>query len=468
MAPNLIFIAIVLGSLSPSALALSLSRREALISGATSIASSYAVPPAVAVAVDPSDPPIDLAAIQAARGRSSGAEYKPIVPVPSPSDDPSPFLTLRGAGLRGKSTAKIPRVGYSLYKTPADQAGRCVALALRSGVRHLDLASSYGSNGAVADVLNRYLDYGLEDVRSAGGRVALGIDWSEEKPELLEALDATAVAAEAHALGVVGTSGGASFSRVAPIPSGKLGRAARRDGLFVSHKVSNAEQSTDAAVVRKAVKNECAKLGISYLDMVSIHSPLTDRDRRLATYGALLELRDAGWVKSVGVCNFGLVPLQEIQEAGLDLPVVNQLELSPFNQHKDVVDWCQKRGIFMGCGAWSKLSSADGPQDGWAVVAGIAQKKGMTKAQVLVRWALQKGYICVPRSSSASKVERMAIAENSYGGVNAVGGNFGLSGEEMETLDGLDEQFKAGKLGRRDGWNDEDVAGPQWDPTDYV
>jgi diketogulonate reductase-like aldo/keto reductase len=122
----------------------------------------------------------------------------------------------------------------------------------------------------------------------------------------------------------------------------------------------------------------------------------------------------------------------------------------------------------VGCGAWSKLSSADGPQGGWAKLADIAKNKGMTKAQILVRWSLQKGFVCVPRSDSAFKIERVAIAENSYGGVNPPGGGFVLTDEEMRILDGLDEGLQAGKLGRRDGWGDDDVTGPDWDPTAFV
>ena len=49
-----------------------------------------------------------------------------------------------------------------------------------------------------------------------------------------------------------------------------------------------------------------AELGVGYLDMISIHSPLTDKERRLATYQASLELLDSGFVKSVGVCNYGI------------------------------------------------------------------------------------------------------------------------------------------------------------------
>lgn len=119
----------------------------------------------------------------------------------------------------------------------------------------------------------------------------------------------------------------------------------------------------------------------------------------------------------------------------------------------------------MECSAWSRLSSTPILQDAWLdVVGGIAKHKGVTKAQVLVRWALQKGFTCVPRSAAATKVEKVAIAENSYGGVCS----FQLDKEEMTMLDGLNVSLKAGTLGRRDGWNDSDVQGADWDPTNIV
>ena len=58
--------------------------------------------------------------------------------------------------------------------------------------------------------------------------------------------------------------------------------------------------------------------------------------------------------------------------------------------------------------------------------------------------------------------------ENSYGGVNRKQGSYVLSQEEMKILDGLDVSYRAGKLGRRDGWEDSDVTGPDWDPTEIV
>ncbi len=386
-----------------------------------------------------------------------------VIPTPfrgiTPMMDPSPTLVLRG-GIGGASTIQIPRVGYSFYKTPVDQAERCTILALRAGIRHLDMATSYESNPMIAKALQPYLDTGI-----------MALDFIAEKQEVLDQLDMASQAGEMHAKTktTMGSSGsGWSVSFLAPPPMGSIGRRGRRDGLFLSHKLSNNEQSVDAVDVRRSIKATIATLGCSYLDLVSIHSPLTNKERRLTTYKALLELRDSGLIKSVGVCNYGLGPLQEIATAGLELPAINQLELSPFNAHMEIVDWCDKNGVAIACSAWSKLSGADGPMEGWDILSKLAQQKGMTKAQVLVRWSLQKGYVCVPRSASASKIERFAIAENSYGGVNPVERSFVLTPEEMATLDSLDVGYKAGKLGRRDGWLDSDVTGSGWDPTDFV
>ena len=459
----------------PLAAALSgdvISRRDALRSTAATITAGGAGfvsgPQASNAAAAPET--IDMDAINAARARTAVAPASSAASVSAgktvtkiscivPSADPSPLLAIRGER-GGKGSIKIPRVGYSFYKTAPDQAARCTALALRAGVRHLDLAAQYGSNAEVAKTLKSYLDGGLSAIKL----------FDNEKDELLQYLDATSAAADDHATKTI-AAGLAFRAKAAPPPDGLAGRRGRREGLFLSHKLSNAQQSTDVVSVRRTVKNAIAELGGQYLDLVSIHSPLTDRNRRLATYQALVDLRDSGFVKSIGVCNYGLGPLKELEEEfDKDLPAINQLELSPFNMHKDVVEWCGLHGVAVGCGAWSKLSGVDGPAEGWAVLSDIAKNKGMTKAQVLVRWSLQKGYVCVPRSAAASKVERMAIAENSYGGVNpgdlAEGTtSFSLSDEEIAILDGLDIEYRAGKLGRTDGWAVEDISGVDWDPA---
>jgi hypothetical protein len=230
---------------------------------------------------------VDMDKVNAARSKAGSPNMggTSIVPI----TDPAPMLSIRAAGPR--SNVKIPRVGYSFYKTAPEQAARCTSLALRAGIRHLDVATSYHSNSEIAKSLKQYLDV---------GQPGLLLAMKEEKPELLQRLDATSLAGDEHAKSTLG--GGGRTYGLSPAPLGSAGRRGRREGLFLSHKISNAEQSTDATAVRRSVKAAIAALGCSYLDMVSIHSPLTDQSRRMATYQTLLELRDSGFVKTVGVC----------------------------------------------------------------------------------------------------------------------------------------------------------------------
>ena len=438
-------------------------RRNALVTASSTIFGMSGYPiKSNAELIEPEA--IDLDAIKAAQSKTATLSMPGMMKSSGnslsigfiPMKDPPPTLTIRG-GIEGKSTIKIPRVGYSLYKTAPDVAARCTAIALRSGVRHFDVGTLYGSNDEISIPIKNYLDNGMDAIDSIT---------KNEKPELNLFLDETKNDGNKHALTTISSG---LITNAAPAPSGSAGRRGRREGLFISHKLSNKEQSMKRIDVRRAVKAQIAALGTQYLDLVSIHSPLTDKGRRLESYAALLELRDQGFVKSVGVCNYGLGALEELRDYGLDLPSINQLELSPFNTHPNILNWCKDNNIAVGCGAWSKLSSADGPQEQWAVLGEIASKKGMTKAQVLVRWSLQKGFVCVPRSAAGSKLERYAIAENSYGGINRrEGQSCMLTDEELEIIDSLNVDLKAGKLGRRDGWDDADVMGIEWDPTDFV
>ena len=278
-----------------------------------------------------------------------------------------------------------------------DRTEECVNLALHAGIRHFDCATQYKNNVDVGHALIRALP-------------KLGVERAE---------------------------------------------------LFLTHKLSNDEQSSNKRTVKLRVKKALKDLKTAYLDLCMLHSPLTSKERLLASYEALWELHEDGLVRSVGVCNFGIQPLQVIVDAGLASPAVIQLQLSPFNQHKDVVEWASSKGCAVSSSAWSRLSSVDGPVEGWAVIASLAKKTSVTKAQVLVRWAIQKGYTCVPRSSANSKIERLAIAENSFKGCST----FSLSEEQMSLIDRLDLQLPAGQLGVTDGYEAEDIISRDWDPT---
>jgi 2,5-diketo-D-gluconate reductase A len=316
----------------------------------------------------------------------------------------SPSLVLTGG-------ISIPRVGYSLYKTPADQVPDGVALALKAGIRHFDCASQYGSNEIAGKTLTDYVQTGI--------------------------INGQPVAA-------VGST-----------------KQSRRQELFLTQKLSYSENSTDKRVVLRNVDTQRKLLGVDKLDMAMVHSPLSGSNRRLETYEALLNMQLKGTVRAVGVCHYGVKALNEIVSAGLPAPAVIQLVLSPFNQHKDVAKWAATHGSVLSCAAWSKLSSVEGPVEGWAAVGKIADARGMTKQQVLVRWAVQRGYLCVPRSGSKAKVEQQAIAENSWQGTE----QYILSDEDMATLNNLDTKIPAGQLGVLDGWEPSDIVDAKWDPT---
>eukprot|EP00977_Amphora_coffeiformis_P010966 scaffold2613_cov188-Amphora_coffeaeformis.AAC.3 len=352
----------------------------------------------------------------------------------------SPTLLLLSSGVGDDGDITIPRVGYSLYKTqPAAVAADGVRLALAAGVRHFDVATQYGTNEAVGAVLHEYIQRGV---------ASLSTTTSQQQQQPLEVQ--------------------------APVPRTA---ARRRDELFVTHKVSNAEQSLDVTSLQTAVLAQRDLLlpkppSLSLLKgnkpkeqknnfMVMIHSPLTDSERRLRTYQALVELQQQGHVAAVGVCHYGVAHLQEIVEAGLPPPRVIQLVLSPFHPHADVAAWAAQHGSTLSCAAWSKLSSTSGPVEQWTQLGQLAAAKGVTKQQVLIRWAIQSGYLCVPRSGSQYKVERAAIRENAWPQVS----QFSLSAAEMDVLRGLDVQIPAGQLGVTDGWEASDIVDAKWDPT---
>ena len=112
------------------------------------------------------------------------------------------------------------------------------------------------------------------------------------------------------------------------------------------------------------------------------------------------------------------------------VPSVNQIEVHPFLQENDVVNYCKKEGIAIQ--AYSPLTR--GEKLDHPTLKSIADKYGKTPAQILLRWCIQKNYICIPKSSRSSRiVENAGIFD------------FQLSEEDMNVLDGLEEGFRTGK-----------------------
>ncbi|KAH8110125.1 Aldo/keto reductase [Phellopilus nigrolimitatus] len=199
-----------------------------------------------------------------------------------------------------------------------------------------------------------------------------------------------------------------------------------REEIFVTTKVIQGSHGYDSAL--GVVEESLSKLGSPYIDLYLIHSPLSGKEKRLATYRALLEKRDAGKIRTVGVSNYGVKHLEELREAKLETPAVNQIELHPFCQQKDIVEYCNKNGIVVQ--AYCPLVRGDFSSP---VLQEIAKSTGKNPAQVLVRWSLQRGFIPLPKSANP---ERVVSNVDIF--------DFVLSDADIAKLDALDK----GKAGR--------------------
>ena len=197
--------------------------------------------------------------------------------------------------------------------------------------------------------------------------------------------------------------------------------AVPRSELFITSKLRNGGHQRDAAL--RSFDDTMRKLGIEQLDMFLIHWPIPSRDRYVEAWKTLIELRDAGRIRSIGVSNFNLDHLERIiGETGVT-PAVNQIELHPRFQQRDKREFHASHDIRIE--SWSPLGSGRLLKD--PTIGGIARKHGKSAAQTIIRWHLQEGLIVIPKSIHK---ERIAANFEVF--------DFELDAEDLETIKGMD------------------------------
>ncbi|WP_018155261.1 aldo/keto reductase [Demetria terragena] len=175
-----------------------------------------------------------------------------------------------------------------------------------------------------------------------------------------------------------------------------------RDEIFLTTKVWNDNQGREKTLA--AMETSLEKLGLDQVDLYLIHWPTPAHDTYVETWKALLELRDAGKARAVGVCNFEPEHLQRLLDETGELPAINQIELHPRLQQRELREFHAKHEILTE--AWSPLGQGgDILKD--PVIVEIAERVGRTPAQVILRWHLQIGNVVIPKSVTPSR-----IAEN--------------------------------------------------------
>jgi 2,5-diketo-D-gluconate reductase A len=199
-----------------------------------------------------------------------------------------------------------------------------------------------------------------------------------------------------------------------------------RDDVFVTTKVWN----DDHGDARSAFEASMGRLGLDVLDLDLIHWPAPKQNRYVEAWRTLLELQQEGRVRSVGVCNFQVPHLQRLLDETGVLPSINQVELSPYLQQRELRAFHDEHGIVTE--AWSPLAVRAGLLED-PVVTGIAQRHDVSPARVVLRWHVELGNVVLTRSVTPERIEE-----------NARIFDFALDGDDLDALAGLDRGTRTG------------------------
>ena len=213
-----------------------------------------------------------------------------------------------------------------------------------------------------------------------------------------------------------------------------VGRALResgvpRDQVFITTKFNPSRKDPVAEAERSL-----QRLATDYIDLYLVHWPQASATR---AWPGMQRARELGYARSIGVSNFGLRELDQMLAAAPMLPVVDQVQFSPFEYRRALLDGAQQRNIVVE--AYSPLGT--GRHLSNQTVRRIAGSIGRTPAQVLLRWSLQHDLVVIPKST-----HRERIAEN------AQIFDFTLSDEDMTALDALDRTSGTDRALERPWW----------------
>ena len=223
----------------------------------------------------------------------------------------------------------------------------------------------------------------------------------------------------------------------------EVGEAVRNSGVvreevFIETKIWISDYGYDATL--HGFEKSARKLGVEQIDLLILHQPLpTHFDRTLEAYRALETLFNEGKVRAIGVSNFMVDHLTKLLHKATVVPAVNQIEVHPYFQQRQVQALHAKNGILTQ--AWSPIGGITFYREGGAhtstledpVIVGIAQAHSKSPAQVMLRWHLQQGRSAIPKSTKPHR-----IAEN----FDVF--DFALTSEELAVIDALDTRQRGG------------------------
>lgn len=235
---------------------------------------------------------------------------------------------------------QIPKIGFGTWQIPEGElAVQSVAYALEAGYRHIDTAQIYGNEASVGQALAQ------------------------------SDLD--------------------------------------RQDIFVTTKVWNDKVGVEDT--RASLEESMEKLGLDYIDLVLIHWPnpaasreqLPWQERNAKVWKGMEALYREGKIKAIGVSNFMIHHLEALLETAEVVPQVNQVMLAPGTPQKDLVAYCQDKGILLE--AYSPFGTGTLFENEEA--ATLAREAGLSLAQLALAWSLDKGFVPLPKSTSPENIQ---------------------------------------------------------------
>jgi 2,5-diketo-D-gluconate reductase A len=259
---------------------------------------------------------------------------------------------------------EIPYLGFGTYLIADQDVAAAVSEAIRAGYRHIDTAEGYKNESGVGVGIKRALE-------------AQGLS---------------------------------------------------RKDLFVTTKLwpgnpawGQPAKTTESTVT--SLDKSLERLGLDYVDLYLIHAPF-EREQRLAQWRGLVELKRQGKARSIGVSNFSIKHIEELRAADLPMPVANQIELHPWSQKPALVRYLHDQAItpiayssLVPLSTWRTAKGHESAKTDQMKAEGLqadapftimAKKYGVTEAQVLLRWAIQKGYPVLPKSANPERIRQNA------------------------------------------------------------
>ena len=208
----------------------------------------------------------------------------------------------------------------------------------------------------------------------------------------------------------------------------EIGNAVRKSGIarseiFVTTKVPNPQQGYDATL--KAFDASMKSLNIEYIDLYLVHWPI--KGKRKETWKALEYLYNNQQVKAIGVANYLMPFLKELETYSSIVPVVDQMEFSPWLFLKEELQYCKQHNIQLQ--SYSPLTRGKKFKD--ERLKKLCDKYDKTPAQIILRWNIEHGISTIPKSSNKKRLQ-----------VNFDIFDFSLAKEDVELMDGFNENFR--------------------------